>query len=404
MKKKVIIGLSCLIFSTIGVAACGGPIGIDISNLYTTTTQEMTIEAIDSSTTTTYETTESTETMTITTEETNANIEHYNSALSYLEENRLQEAALEFGKAGNYEDAQERSLDLWKEFAKPSVISIGTFIGNSFIIGLKSDGTVLATGKNYYDRCNVSDWNDIVSVSAGFDHAVGLKSDGTVVAVGSNGQGQCNVSKWRNIVQVLAGNDCTIGLQSDGTLLFTGFDANGENECTEWENIVQFWVFGNNAVGKTLDGKIISSEEYFNMSDNDRWRDLKDITYVDGCGVFGLTQDNSVIFDKWSHPSDDEPYYDSLGLDDAQKWTDVIAIDGGLRNIVGIKKDGTVVFAGSDEDGQNDISGWRDIVVISTDGRQTIGVKSDGTVLLVGDISWGIDVSQLSQWDDIMIP
>ena len=68
MKKKAIIGLSCLVLSTIGVAACGASTGTDVSNQETTTTQEMTTEAIDSSTTTTYETTESTEATTTTTE------------------------------------------------------------------------------------------------------------------------------------------------------------------------------------------------------------------------------------------------------------------------------------------------------------------------------------------------
>ena len=80
----------------------------------------------------------------------------------------------------------------------------------------------------------------------------------------------------------------------------------------------------------------------------------------------------------------------------------IVDIDGGLRNVVGVKEDGTVVFAGANEENQNDISDWSDIVVIATEGRQTIGVKSDGTVLLAGDIgSWGIDVSE---WNDIMLP
>lgn len=332
----------------------------------------------------------------------NSYIDHYNTAISYLDENRFQEAALEFGKAGNYEDAQERSMDLWREIVKPSVISIGTFTGNNHIVAIRSDGTVIATGRNSGGQCDVSNWEGIISVSAGFEHTVGLKSDGTVVAVGSNSWGQCDVSKWKNIIQVVAGDECTIGLQSDGSLLFTGFDSNGEDDCINLENIVEIWVEGNDVIGKSLDGRIISSRDYFDFSDNDDWKDLKKVSFSYNCGVFGLTQDNTVIFDKWSHHPDDEPYYANLGIDDAQYWTDIVDIDGGLRNVVGVKADGTVVFAGSNEKNQNDISDWSDIVVIATEGRQTIGVKSDGTVLLVGDIeSGGIDVSE---WNDIMLP
>ena len=64
-------------------------------------------------------------------------------------------------------------------------------------IGLRSDGTVVAAGWNKTGQCNVSDWQDIVAVCAGYSHTVGLRSDGTVVAVGHNLYGQCGVSDWR---------------------------------------------------------------------------------------------------------------------------------------------------------------------------------------------------------------
>ena len=37
-------------------------------------------------------------------------------------------------------------------------------------------------GDYYYGQCEVSDWKDIVAVSAGEYYTVGLKKDGTVVA------------------------------------------------------------------------------------------------------------------------------------------------------------------------------------------------------------------------------
>ena len=47
-----------------------------------------------------------------------------------------------------------------------------------------------------YGQCNVSYWKDIIAVSAGSSHTVGLKKDGTVVATGDNDYGQCDVSIW----------------------------------------------------------------------------------------------------------------------------------------------------------------------------------------------------------------
>ncbi len=50
----------------------------------------------------------------------------------------------------------------------------------------------------------MSDWRNIVAISAGGFHTVGLCEDGMVVAVGSNESGQCDVSNWRDIVALSA--------------------------------------------------------------------------------------------------------------------------------------------------------------------------------------------------------
>ena len=71
-------------------------------------------------------------------------------------------------------------------------------------------------GWNKHDQCNVNGWRDIVAVAAGWRRTVGLKSDGTVVAVGRDHEGQCNVSGWRDMVAVAAGDWHTVGLKSNG--------------------------------------------------------------------------------------------------------------------------------------------------------------------------------------------
>ena len=83
----------------------------------------------------------------------------------------------------------------------------------------------------------MSDWRDIVAVSAGYEHTVGLKSDGTVVAMGLNGNGQCDVSDWRDIVAVAAGIWHTVGLKSDGTVVATGSNNYGQCDVSGWTDI-----------------------------------------------------------------------------------------------------------------------------------------------------------------------
>lgn len=84
-----------------------------------------------------------------------------------------------------------------EQWAEIAAISVGE--EGCHIVGLKADGTVVAAGDNKFGECDVSDWTDMVAVSAGYRFTVGLKADGTVVAVGRNSKGQCDVSGWENI-------------------------------------------------------------------------------------------------------------------------------------------------------------------------------------------------------------
>ncbi|MGL4942682.1 MAG: protein kinase domain-containing protein [Thermoguttaceae bacterium] len=72
--------------------------------------------------------------------------------------------------------------------------------GGLHTVGLKTDGTVVATVMNGLVDCSTQGWRDIIAVSAGGSHTVGLKADGTVVAVGNNNDdGRCDTQGWRDI-------------------------------------------------------------------------------------------------------------------------------------------------------------------------------------------------------------
>lgn len=83
----------------------------------------------------------------------------------------------------------------------------------------------------------MSNWTGIVAVSAGYSHTIGLKADGTVVATGYDEYKQCDVLDWVDIVAVSAGHNYTIGLKADGTLVATGSDRNRQCDVSDWTNI-----------------------------------------------------------------------------------------------------------------------------------------------------------------------
>ena len=162
---------------------------------------------------------------------------HYAYAEALLGQGDIAGAALQFGAADAYEDAWERSFALWGEITPRETVSAG----DEHTVGLKADGTVVATeyiGDYYSGQCDVDGWTDIVAVSAGYYHTVGLKADGTVVAVGSNFSGQCDVDGWTDIVAVSAGLSHTVGLKADGTVVAVGYNDNGQCDVDGWTDIL----------------------------------------------------------------------------------------------------------------------------------------------------------------------
>ena len=67
-------------------------------------------------------------------------------------------------------------------------------MGWNHTIGLKKDGTVIASGSDEYGECEVGDWKNIVLVIAGSEHTIGVTADGEVLATGDNRFGQCDVN------------------------------------------------------------------------------------------------------------------------------------------------------------------------------------------------------------------
>ena len=239
------------------------------------------------------------------------------------------------------------------------IVSISsTHLKNNLTVALKNNGTVVANGNNNYGQCDVSDWTDIVAVTAGCgEHTVGLKSDGTVVAVGNNDMGQCNVSGWTDIVAVSAGWQHTVGVKRDGTIVFAGDDNNTRFDILDWTNI------------KTI--------------------------FEDNFIIVGIKNDNTVVA-KGVIFGDDE----DVGQCDVSDWTNIVAVDTGRDYTVGLRSDGTVVATGKNNKGQCDVSDWTDIVAISADFETTVGLKSDGTVVVTGEAKEYEDI--ISTWTDVV--
>ena len=88
------------------------------------------------------------------------------------------------------------------------------------------------------------------------------------------------------------------------------------------------------------------------------------------------------------------------GQCNVRDWTDIVSIAAGSYHTVGLKADGTVVAAGDNGRGQCDVSDWTDIVSIAEGSFHTVGLKADGTVVAAG---WNNDGQcNVRDWTDIV--
>ena len=323
--------------------------------------------------------------------------------------------------AANADENISYDVSVWKNITAVSA-------GYAHIAGLTSDGTVIATGSGEYGRCNVGDWKDIVAVSAGCDHTVGLKSDGTVIAAGGNSDGQCDVGDWRNIIAVSAGWYHTVGLKADGTVVAVGRNGDGQCEVSSWTDIVAVSAGLWHTVGLKSDGTVVSAGSKDEDSGNVMgWTDIVAVSAgwdhtvglkADGTAVYAGPGLNAHGVADWQDIRLPLGERKELGKTENKKTEDKkpesaelsLSIDNALlnettlstyrTNTVGLRSDGTVVAAGSNEDGECDVSDWRDIIAVSTGNGCIFGLKANGTVIAVGN---NLDEQcEVSNWTNIV--
>ncbi len=241
-------------------------------------------------------------------------------------------------------------------------------VGARHCAGLKSDGTVVAVGRNREGQCEVSGWIDIVQVSAGDYYTVGLRSDGYVVAAGSSP----HLFPWWDIVQIAAGPNYVVGIKSDRTVVAEGGSNYLWRDVSDWMDIIQVTAGGGHTVGLKVDGTVVAvgrNREW--QCEVSNWTDILQVAASRIGTTVGLRSDGTVVAVGRNRE----------GQCEVGGWTNILQISAGDQHTVGLKSDGTVVAVGSNTDGQCDVGHWTDIVQVAAGTYHTLGLKSDGTVV-----------------------
>ena len=239
-------------------------------------------------------------------------------------------------------------------------------VGDEHTVGLRANGTVIATGDNSKGQCNVSGWTNVKMVAAGAYHTVALNSNGTVTGVGDNSQGQLNVGAWRDIVMIACSQYDTIGLKSDGTVVSCGMHS---YDLAGWHDVTSVCGGSYSAGCLYNQGSMHSTHKSAQLSAGKLLSSLS----VSGAYSAGVMFDGSLC----------------SSFDGAPAWTGLVRVTAGSTGIFAITNQGAVksfFFRPSDSVNMQ-ISGKA--LEIASSGTHHVILTSEGRVYAFGDNSKG---------------
>lgn len=301
--------------------------------------------------------------------------QYYQQAVSLQEQGDLAQAAIAFGKAGNYEDAAARAMTLWQQIGKLPTVAVRYNV----LAALKEDGTVaLADPEKQLGKKPANLNKKFVALYFCNKDLLGITPEGKVLVIGKQKE---TLPAIEHVVRALYTDDYGIVMQkTDGSLI------SEKGILPAWNNVVLLCSYYSDIVALPADGVARGGYEPCTADEAGNIMNLPDQILTDIAGrAYGITPEGTVISDYFDSSGSPIPLYENAkyiyysdhylysllnngqvlvkygdGFEieienhgtrtfayEAAQWTDIVAISACKGCVAGLKKDGTLEFSGT---------------------------------------------------------
>ena len=277
-------------------------------------------------------------------------------------------------------------------------------VGNFHSLGLKTDGSLWAWGEDIYGQLGygsttvfrqyapvrIGVGTNWIGISAGSEHSLGLKSDGTLWAWGRNWTGQLGdgtVTTRRTPVQI-GGDADWAGVFSDWHSNF-GIKRDGS-----------LWAWGNNEGGTLGDGSRTSRRAPVQIGSDRNWTA---VSTSGGGNTLAVKSDGSMwawgdnTFGRLIGHTTYELVLNPMEIGSVASW---MGVSAGAQHSLGVRSDGTLWAWGENDAGQLGagttsplpplrVGSANDWVAVAAGAFHSLALKSNGTLWAWGYNNYG---------------
>lgn len=276
------------------------------------------------------------------------------------------------------------------------------FSGAAAAAALTKEGRVRFAGKDTLGLSVCERWEDIVQLAIGGSFAVGLRKDGSLLYAGAMPGDMEGLGTWQDVSFAasphgMSQTDAAAAVKKDGSLLSWSCEQDLRlfydvlTDVAHWRDVTKLCMNPQFTAGLQSNGRVCATAGAPEAIA--AWSDIVDISSAEGMKegsafILGLKKDGSVLF----------AGEDDAGQGDVQEWRGIVSVAAGSGCSIGLTREGRVLSCGDNSFGQRDVKGWEDIMAVSCGAGHTAGLKKDGSVVACGRNDYG--QCEVSGWRD----